>query len=387
MSVRSTATPGSGALAGFHAIVSDPYAQAMQFKAEGGTVIAYLCDNVPVELIAAAGFFPCRLGGAGGPEREGFKKLVESQWRASQFGLTSAILESIGSGEVDFADHLVIPHNRKAVEAMHGQIARMKVTDPNVSTPDTWLLDRSWFQEESSQRFNNARIDEFRNQLEQWRGSTISDEELRTACASYTENRKLLGEVMALRFAAPARLSGSDALAIIRAGQIIPVEQHNDLLRALLANTDDLPELSGPRIFLAGSPFDHGQLYEIVEAAGGIVVGEDHCFGMRCIEHVLDQNDDPMLAIAARYHRTSGCSISYPLQRNVDACLRRAQACKAGAVLFAVMNEDQTHIWTTPDELAAIRAAGLQALHVGQLAYTVGEQTVAEIQAFVEGLR
>ena len=36
---------------------------AREWKEKGGKVVGYLCDNVPEEIIAAAGFFPFRLSG------------------------------------------------------------------------------------------------------------------------------------------------------------------------------------------------------------------------------------------------------------------------------------------------------------------------------------
>ena len=373
-------------LAAARAITAEPYATARDWKARGGRVVAYLCDNVPVELITAAGFLPCRLAGTPRAERDAFERLVATQYRTSDFGLTVAILEALASGECDFADYLVVPHNRKAVEAVHGQLVRLLAADPSVVAPQSWILDRSWLKGDASRTFNAARIDEFRNRLEAWRGSAIPEDALRRACEAHAESRRLLGELMSLRSASPPRLPGSDALAIIRAGELVPVEQYNALLRDILAASETFAELSGPRVFLAGSPFDHDGLYKVVESSGGVVVGEDHCWGMRRVELSLVDGDDPMPSIAARYHRLPGCSIACPLKQNVDACLRRARACSAEAVIFAVMKDDHTHVWTTPDELAAIREAGMEALHLGELPYRPGDEASDAIRHFLGNL-
>lgn len=376
----------SDPLAPVLSIFRDPYAFAREWRKQGGRVVAYLCDNVPVELITAASFLPCRLGGTLHGEREAFKRLVASQYRASDFGLAVAILESLASGECEFADFLVVPHNRKSIEAVYGQLSRIRGSDPAIALPQSWLLDRSWLNGAASRDFNASRIAEFRSQLEIWRGSAITDGELSAACEAHAEGRRLLGELMALRSSAPPRLRGSDALAIIRAGQVLPAKHYNDLLRNVLAAAPHFPALSGKRVFLAGSPFDHQRLYLEVESAGGVVVGEDHCWGMRCVEQSLDDTLAPMAAIAARYHRTHGCSIACPLSQNVDACLRRARACGAEAVIFAVMRGDHTHTWTTPDELKAVREAGMAALHLGELGYVPDEQSLAAVHRFVTGL-
>jgi len=52
---------GLDELAGLYA---DPLRAAQAWKATGGKVVGYLEDNVPDELIAAAGFFPLRIKGS-----------------------------------------------------------------------------------------------------------------------------------------------------------------------------------------------------------------------------------------------------------------------------------------------------------------------------------
>ena len=52
------------ALKSLAAVYANPLHAAEAWKASGGKVVGYLCDNVPDELIAAAGFFPLRVKGA-----------------------------------------------------------------------------------------------------------------------------------------------------------------------------------------------------------------------------------------------------------------------------------------------------------------------------------
>ncbi|GGF59105.1 2-hydroxyacyl-CoA dehydratase subunit D [Alteromonas lipolytica] len=370
-----------------HSIVNARYDTAKDWHAAGGKVVGYLCDNVPIELITAAGFLPCRLGGTDLPKREKYAQLISTQGRVSGFGLSVAILESLLNSECDFVDHLVIPHNRKAIEATFGQLSRACARDADIKAPDTWLLDRTWLASGTSERFNTKQVLAFRAVLEEWRGKPITEEELQSACQTHSDNRQLISTLMQLRQQQPASLKGSDALAIIRAGQLIPAEDYNQLLKRVLEHATSLPPLSGPRVFLAGSPFDHNQLYQTIEQAGGIVVGEDHCWGMRCVEHELGNAGDVMQQICDRYDRTPGCSVTYPLQRNVDTCLLRAQASNAEAVIFAVMQGDETHLWTTVDEKKAAEQAGLTTLQVSELDYNVSTDAQAVVANFVRSLK
>lgn len=354
------------------------------WRQNGGRAIAYLCDNIPVELIEAAGFLPVRLSADPDQDSDQFERHIATQGRVSGFGYTVALYEFLLGGHAGFADALVLPHNRKAVEEMHARISAVKREHSDLALPETYLLDRSYFTSFEASEFNRLQIAHFRDWLEGLAGQPITDAALALAIEETAAHRALLGEAMKLRAGDVPTLSGSDALALIVTAQTMPRADHAALIRRLLADPPE--EQHGPRIFLAGSPFDHPALYHAVELAGGVVVGEDHCWGMRCTERVLSSALSPMAAIEEQFTKQASCSISWPLSRNVAACLSRAKACRADAAIFAVMDEDGTHTWTTPDEMGALQSAGIPALHLSGLGYRIGEDALDQVRAFVSGL-
>lgn len=354
------------------------------WRQSGGRAMAYLCDNVPVELIEAAGFLPVRLSADPDQGKDQFERHIATQGRVSGFSYTVALYEFLLSGGADFAEALILPHNRKAIEEIHARIAAVKREHPEIALPETYLLDRSYFASFEASEFHRLQIAHFRNWLEGRAGHPIDESALARAIEDAAAHRALLGEAMKLRVGDVPLLSGSDALALIVTAHTIPRAEHAELIRRLLSDPPE--EQHGPRIFLAGSPFDHPALYHAVEQAGGVVVGEDHCWGMRCTERVLSSSLSPMAAIEEQFTKQAGCSISWPLARNVAACLQRAKACRADAAIFAVMDEDGTHTWTTPDEMAALNAEGLRTLHISGLEYGIGADALDQVRSFVGDL-
>ena len=51
-----------------------------------------------------------------------------------------------------------------------------------------------------------------------------------------------------------------------------------------------------------------------------------------------------------------------------------------------MMAGDDTHNWTTPDELAAVRDAGLHTLHLGKLRYDIDDEAAAKVREFLGSL-
>ena len=368
---------------------------AREWKRSGGKVVGYLCDNVPEELIMAAGFLPYRLSGDPHADTDALDAYIQPfaapfSARNRGVGFVDAMLAKLLNGDFDFLDYLIIPHTRKTIQAFYRELTLAGSVYPDLSLPELYYLDRAYTPFYTSEIFNRQSLLGLRAQLEAWSGHAINDIALAEAIEVTNASRQLLQHVAALRVAQPSGLSGADALQVIGTAFSMPKRDHNALLTSLLDSPPDSYGSLGDRkrLFLGGSPLDNVELYALIESCGAVVVAEDHCWGNRCAEAPVDAVMSPFEALANRYHRKPACSIDFPSVRVVERCLGRARGASVDAAVFYVMEGDGVHVWDTPDEVGALERSGMPSLVLNRQPYRIDdpEPLRSEIQQFLNAL-
>jgi hypothetical protein len=338
---------------------------ARAVKKAGGKVGGYLSENVPEELIAAAGYMPYRLSGdpVAWANALGDKKPVMLEAIASIFDL-------IVAGRFDFLDGLVIPASRKQILAFYPRLLAAQKANPKLRLPKLTVLDRTTSNFLIASVFNRDRIFDLKKTLETWSGAPIGDDALRAAIATSNEIRRLIGELGALR--AAAKVSGVEALQAIGAAKMMPRDKANTLLSAFVKEAGGRAARKGPRVFVAGSALDDVALYAMIEAEGATVVGENHDWGSIGAEVLVDTALAPMDAIADRYHHVPP-AVVYPLSAAVEACVRRARAAQADRAVIIGHRLDDIQLFEIPDVRKALDGVGLRSLYLEQQPYHLAE--------------
>ncbi|RHW19253.1 2-hydroxyacyl-CoA dehydratase [Sphingomonas gilva] len=371
------------ALALLRAAAADPEAAARAHKAAGGRVIAFLCDNVPSELIAAAGAFPLRLHGRPAMRTRAAERLIDTLYPpdvTQRPPFVASMLDMLIDRVVDFVDAVIVPHNRNAVQAIHREL-NDAAAEHGIGVPRTWYLDKAWSPDAAGRAYDRAAILGLHERLEAFAGRAIPDADLAAAIVDGNAARAMVGRISALR---GAEIQGSDALQLIAAFWALPHARFAELAAAALGEL--APPPPGPRLYLGGSPQDHTGLYTLVERLGATIVTEDHCWGVRAADGMLPADVAPLDAIAARFQDFPACSIRFPLQRTIDANLARARAARVDAAIFAVADRDSTQAWETPEQVAAFRGAGIPTLHLRRQPYEPDGAATDLIGAFLQGL-
>lgn len=340
---------------------------ARAWKAQGGQIVGVIGEGAPETMIAAAGFLAYRLSGDPDLPLANVRHYLHASFNKGQserpirLAWVEAIIEKLLNGSFDFVDYLVIPYNRKEIAQVHTKLRDIARDWPQFRLPEAVLLDRAVLGDARAQAYNAARDNEFKAQLESWAGGSIGDAAIRAASDARDESRAEMAKVQQMR---GVRLSGSDALAIMGASRMMPRDAFNRALKDLLAS--DLPPAAGKRVFLGGSAPDSDMLYRCIENARGQVVGENHDWGQRMFE-------------------PEGVSmVTFPLSRSVAACVARAKACQAEAVIHFVHADDSWQMWDVPDEQRALKAMGLPCLYLAQQPYRIDEVAItAQISAFL----
>jgi len=343
---------------------------AKEWKKTGGKVVGYFCDNVPEELILAAGFFPLRLSGDPKGSMDVAKKNLLIRYSTRE-DFVHSMFDMLLTGKYGYLDYLVIPHARDSIHRLYQLMVEMKLKNPAWKFPVFIFLDQTHIPSFPAAAYDHDRIVDFKNTLEEWSGKKITDEALSQAISITNESKMLLKKVAELRAAEKPRISGVEALQIIGSSMFMLKEEHNKLLKKFLEKASNLPVREGARIFVDGSPQDNLQLYEIIESFKATVVAEDHCWGNRSSDGQIDTVLPPIEAIVDRYNRKSPCPRMYPIQRLVDYCVKSAVNAKAQKAICYVYENDGAETWLTREKVKALEEKGISTVNFQNQPYLI----------------
>jgi benzoyl-CoA reductase/2-hydroxyglutaryl-CoA dehydratase subunit BcrC/BadD/HgdB len=359
---------------------------AREWSADGRKVVAYMCDNFPHELVAAAGMLPFRLRGEPFAPTPNVARYVAPDRSAMVTvpPFVDAMLEPLVAGDYEFVDYVVVPHGRKAIETGYESLMRARNAGAPMREVRLFYLDKSWVPGSDSSAFDRRCLLELKAQLEHWAAAPITDGALTTAITEAQRGRALLARLNRLRIEQPPRLAGSDALLVYSLASAMPRAEHNELVEELLGGACELPARDGPRIYLGGSPQPTTALYQLIESYGATVVGEDHCWGERTVGCPTPEGVSALDGLIQSYHRTPVCSIEFPLERALDRWRAGVRRARPDGVLLYVVSGDELHIWDTPDKVRLLAEDGIPSLHLDRRGY---EATGQEIGEWVSELR
>ena len=143
-----------------------------------------------------------------------------------------------------------------------------------------------------------------------------------------------------------------------------------------------------PRIMLSGCPMSGGntKVPDIIEARGGVIVAEESCTGTRSFGNLVDEDKDPMMALAERYIKIP-CSCMTPNDRRIDKILELAKEFKVDGVVYYTLQSCHGYNIERYKVQQALRKAGIPMLAI-ETDYSDSdvEQIGIRVDAFMEML-
>jgi len=353
---------------------------ARQWKEKGGKVVGYISDDVPDEMILAAGLFPFRMSGDPTSGTQEADKYSEYFLDPS----VRSILNMLLTGKYDFLDFIIIPHHSDAVLKLYHQLWWIHRVNPVVTFPPVYLFDVLHTPFLTSALYVRDRLAELKKQLEEWSGNTITNDALSRAIATGNRNRDLLNKIAALRVMEKPRISGVEALQIIGTSTFMLKEEHNNLLTQLLSESENLAEINGIKIFVEGSDLDNLQFYELVESCNAVIVAEDSNWGNRYFEDPVDESADPMEALAARYHARPSRFRTQSSDQRVQYCTQKSVSAGVQGVIFYLLEWDPAPAWDQPNQKNALNEKGIPSLYFSDQKYFLSDSDKTSLKADVE---
>ena len=294
----------------------------------GGKVFGYFCTYFPEEILYAADVLPVRILGSHEPQ-----DLTEPHIFGMYCPFCRDCLAQGLSGRYDYLDGIAI-----AQSCLH---IRQAYTSWNLHIPldfDYYLPMPNNVQTPHAVPFLRGELEAFKAAVEKWTGRTITDDDLRRGIEIMDTNRRLMREVYELRKGPTPPITGTEAMHMVVAGQMVDKRDHSAELETLLPRLrGHQPERpTGERLMIIGSEDDDREFLEMVESLGATFVVDDHCTGSRYFwNEVGDDGGDPLTAIARRYVERPACpSKDWPARNRIPHLVDLAREYGAqGAIL------------------------------------------------------
>jgi benzoyl-CoA reductase/2-hydroxyglutaryl-CoA dehydratase subunit BcrC/BadD/HgdB len=230
----------------------------------------------------------------------------------------------------------------------------------------------------------------FKNIMEQLTGNKITVEQLKMEIKTSNETRQLLRRLYELRKIDSPPICGVDVLKLLQKQYFLSTEELKASLRMLINEVERVkPDgTHKPRIMISGCPMSSGntKVPEVIESRGGVIVAEESCTGTRSFWDLVDENKDPMLALAERYIKIP-CSCMSPNDRRIENILELAREFEVDGVVYYTLQFCHGYNIEKYKVQQALRKAGIPMLFI-ETDYSNSdiEQIGLRVDAFLEML-
>ena len=278
----------------FSEIYEKRHEYAKEWKAKtGGKVVGYFCTYVPEEILYAAGILPVRILGGHEPPNLAAPHLFDMWCPFCRDCLSQGL-----QGKYDYLNGVMI-----AQSCLH---TRQAFASWQIHIPHEWdyfLSMPNCVRSPRAKPFLAGELADFKKSVEGWTGRAIDDKDLDQAIEIYNTNRRLMKEIYEFRKAANPPLTGTEAMTIVIASQLMDKKEHNELLGQLVKELPNrkLARETGIRLMIVGSEDDDRTFLQMVESIGGTFVIDEHCTGSRYFWNEVVPDKDRLQALANCY--------------------------------------------------------------------------------------
>jgi benzoyl-CoA reductase subunit C len=198
------------------------------------------------------------------------------------------------------------------------------------------------FQSDIGGSFYKNELLQVLNQTKKINNVEITSERLNNSIELFNKNRNLIEKIYDIKQEFPWRLTAEDLYYIIRAGMVITVEEHNNILEDVIDHiSEDIGEpMDKIKVIVSGSFCEQPpvSLIKTIELAGCYIVDDDFMLGSRWIQGDVDTDtDDPVNALVEAYLTKSTFSSSVYDVGNPkeDRLIELFNRRKADGIIFA----------------------------------------------------
>ncbi|MHA1320318.1 MAG: 2-hydroxyacyl-CoA dehydratase subunit D [Promethearchaeota archaeon] len=294
-------------------------------KQEGIKIVAYLAhDNIPEELIDAAGFFPLKLifGGSDELMDASHDYLPPSTCAFAQSCIGLFSIKPNYYKFLELVDYIIVS-NHCVSDICVSEIISKYFNIPRLN------FYVSYTKNQNSLKYFKLELQDFRNQLEAILDRKISDEDIHNSILKFNNFKKKLLEINELE------MSGSEKLKIIHKSMLFGPDFLHDL-ENLIQKFKDTPQPvsnTSKDILLTGcSIFINDNLIDLIEEGGGSIVFFDtwignHYYSQIIEDNLIDIKKDPLDLLVLKFKNNIYSDHSVPvfLEKKVSFILEYSE--------------------------------------------------------------
>ncbi len=323
-----------------------------RWRESGGKVVGHFQVYFPEEIVHAAGILPFKVRGA----------QIEAVQADSRFGsylcsILKTSLELALSKRVEmemFVTHPICDAARN-LGAVWGR---------NFSYPCQILYLPQNANSSAAVTYLRSEYARLQRGIETIAGRSIQADELRRSIDVYNRNRALLRSLYAIKRETPWLLSADEAYILVAIGGMLPREEHNALLEAVLPLIAVRPNKKQDKIrivfeggFCEQPPLD---LIRAI-ARSCYVVDDDLLIGLRWILEDVPLEGDPLFNLASAYLEKSSYSpVQHDLRKPKEKMLiERIRNSRASAAILTAAKMCEPGLEEQVAYLHALDAEGI----------------------------
>ena len=266
------------------------FTSAREWKAAapGRHVIGHLPIYIPRELIHAAGMLPLGIYG-GGDQLEVIQG--DAFYQSYICRIPRSTIELALTGRLDFVDGMLFPSICDVIRNLSG-VWKLTQQDTYVRYVDV----PQNYEKEIGGKFYIQEMKELLEGLEGISGRKVTNDDLLASIKLYNINRELIMELYEQRIEQPWNIPVTEVYLLMRAGQVLPVEEHNQMLRDYIDAIGDVerPKRDNTKVVMNGMFCEQTplNLVKSIELSGCYVVDDDFILVNRWLrENVKEEGD------------------------------------------------------------------------------------------------
>ena len=320
--------------------ITDRNVLALQEAKQAGTkVVGQYCIYSPLEIAIAAGAVPVSLCGT----KNDSIPAAESMLPRS---LCPLIKSSFGFVLQDSCPYLAASDIVIADTTCDG---KKKMFELLAERKPMFILQLPQIQNESALEYWKKEFRRLMEELERRFEVTIGEKELRDAIRKANRFRRALKNVLDLAKRKPSPLTGMQLMETAHRASFVPDWDRatallEDMAREVGADTKSPFSASAPRILLTGVPIGLGshKVVQLLEDCGASVVCLDNCSCYKKVRLMIDEDADPLEALASRYLETP-CAVMSPNPNRYAALEELSREFQVDAVVDLTWQGCQTY--------------------------------------------
>ena len=332
--------------------------RAWKDAAPGRKAIGHMPIYVPRELIHAAGMLP--VGIVGGGDR---LEIIRGDAFLQSYicHIPRSTIELALSHRLDALDGMLFPSICDVIRNLSGMWT-MLFPDRYVRYVDV----PQNFDSQVGGTYWRRELEILRDHLARLASHPISDEALRRSIAAYNANRGAIRRLYLARSRQPWFFPASEMYLFLRAGNLLPPEEHTALLEEYIRQAvleADRTEQDQSRVVLVGMFCEQPPLGLLItlERAGCWVVDDDLLLGLRWLLEDVDTAGDPLDNLVEAFLTQSAFTSSRYVPEG-DRCRWLVESVRrngAEGVIFGAPSFCDPALLEQPMLIAALDRAGI----------------------------